>query len=101
MLECEVLRNWRDEPIAGIVREPGTSRHYKTGSWRTYRPIHSDEKCIHCLRCWIYCPDAAVKVKNGKVVAIDYDYCKGCGICAKECPPKASAIEMKLESEFA
>jgi len=26
---------------------------------------------------------------------VDYDYCKGCGICANECP--ANAIEMKRE----
>jgi 2-oxoacid:acceptor oxidoreductase delta subunit (pyruvate/2-ketoisovalerate family) len=26
---------------------------------------------------------------------IDYDYCKGCGICANECPVKA--IDMRRE----
>jgi len=27
----------------------------------------------------------------------DYDYCKGCGICANECPTKA--IEMVRETK--
>jgi pyruvate ferredoxin oxidoreductase delta subunit len=30
---------------------------------------------------------------------IDLEYCKGCGICAEECPPKA--IAMVEESSFA
>jgi len=38
-------------------------------------------------------------VKDGKMVGIDYEHCKGCGICANECPPKASAIKMVLETE--
>jgi pyruvate ferredoxin oxidoreductase delta subunit len=33
---------------------------------------------------------------EGKCV-IDYNYCKGCGICAEECP--VDAIEMKMEVE--
>jgi len=28
----------------------------------------------------------------------DLDFCKGCGICAKECPTKA--ISMKPEGDF-
>jgi pyruvate ferredoxin oxidoreductase delta subunit len=36
----------------------------------------------------MYCPDMAIKVKDGKREAFDYDYCKGCGICARECPGK-------------
>ena len=30
-----------------------------------------------------------------KEIEIDYDYCKGCGICAEECP--ADAIVMERE----
>ena len=55
------------------------------------------EKCIHCLTCWIYCPDAAIMVKDGKMTGINYDYCKGCGICANVCPPKTHAIDMEKE----
>jgi pyruvate ferredoxin oxidoreductase delta subunit len=29
---------------------------------------------------------------------IDYEYCKGCGICAEECP--ADAIKMVEEGDF-
>jgi Pyruvate/2-oxoacid:ferredoxin oxidoreductase delta subunit len=31
-------------------------------------------------------------------VKIDYDYCKGCGICAQECPAKA--IRMVAEQNI-
>jgi 2-oxoisovalerate ferredoxin oxidoreductase delta subunit len=32
-----------------------------------------------------------------KKSTIDYIYCKGCGVCAEECPTKA--ITMVMESE--
>jgi len=47
--------------------------------------------------CWISCPDSAIKVKDGKMIGFDLDYCKGCGICAAQCPVKA--IEMIDEEE--
>ena len=79
---------WKNIPIAGILLEPGSARKYQTGDWRAFRPIIDQDKCINCLLCWIYCPDAAV-TRLEKSVDVDYDYCKGCGICANECPAKA------------
>lgn len=90
-------KGWRDVPIAGNILEPGKSREYKTGSWRTFKPVWYEDRCIHCLFCWLYCPDLAIHVNDGKMTGIDYDYCKGCGICAHECPEKANAIEMVPE----
>ncbi|MCX5666606.1 MAG: 4Fe-4S binding protein, partial [Candidatus Omnitrophica bacterium] len=60
---------------------------------------HIPEKCIHCQTCWMYSPDSAVITKDGKFVAFDYEYCKGCGICANECPVKGKAIKMISEKE--
>jgi 2-oxoacid:acceptor oxidoreductase gamma subunit (pyruvate/2-ketoisovalerate family)/2-oxoacid:acceptor oxidoreductase delta subunit (pyruvate/2-ketoisovalerate family) len=75
---------------AGLVG-PGSFVENKTGSWRTFKPIIDKEKCIECLFCWFYCPEGCIsRTSNG--LKIDYDYCKGCGICANECP--ANAIEM-------
>lgn len=91
---------WRELPIAGLITEGGTAHRYETGDWRTFRPVHDMETCINCLRCWIYCPDSAIVLKDGKVVGIDYDHCKGCGICSKECPTKPKAIQMFNESDF-
>jgi 2-oxoacid:acceptor oxidoreductase delta subunit (pyruvate/2-ketoisovalerate family) len=53
--------------------------------------------CFSCDNCFGMCPDNAV-VKLGAAdepYAFDYDYCKGCGICAAECP--CGAIEMVPE----
>lgn len=90
---------WKEIPLGGMVPEAGTADEYETGSWRAQKPHHNAEKCINCLRCWIMCPDSAIIVEEGKVVGIDYKHCKGCGICATECPPKVKAIEMKMEGE--
>ncbi len=41
--------------------------------------------CVYCDNCVVYCPDMAVKRgPDGYVVLADY--CKGCGLCVKECP---------------
>jgi len=79
---------WKSLPMGAVVLEPGSSLKYKTGDWRAFRPLVENEKCVNCLFCWIYCPDAAI-VRKEKWVEINYDYCKGCGICAKECPKEA------------
>jgi NADPH-dependent glutamate synthase beta subunit-like oxidoreductase len=42
--------------------------------------------CLDCNNCWTLCPDEAVLYKDHADYVFDYDYCKGCGICAAECP---------------
>jgi 2-oxoacid:acceptor oxidoreductase delta subunit (pyruvate/2-ketoisovalerate family) len=77
------------------VSRPETTRMGKTGSWRDFRPTVDTAKCVKCLRCWISCPDACIKRAEDDTISIDYDYCKGCGVCANECP--TSAITMTRE----
>jgi len=35
------------------------------------------------------------KIKKIKKAKVNYDYCKGCGICAEVCPTKAIKMELK------
>jgi len=86
-------KGWKELPIGGIVEEKGTAASYKTGSWRTFRPVRDEPKCIHCLFCWVYCPDSSILVKDGKMTGFDYEHCKGCGICASVCPAKCIKME--------
>jgi NADPH-dependent glutamate synthase beta subunit-like oxidoreductase len=52
--------------------------------------------CFNCANCYMYCPDNAVKkAKSGTTYEFDLDFCKGCGLCAKECP--CHYIQMTLE----
>jgi pyruvate ferredoxin oxidoreductase delta subunit len=92
-------KSWKEIPIGGTILEPGNAAEYKTGSWRTFKPVWHEDKCIHCLICWMYCPDEAIVVEDGKFIRFDYEFCKGCGICANECPPKTQAIEMILDQK--
>jgi 2-oxoacid:acceptor oxidoreductase delta subunit (pyruvate/2-ketoisovalerate family) len=81
-------KGWKEITAAGLVVDCGNSVTYETGMWRAFRPVIDLAKCTHCMFCWIYCPDGAVMVENSKVVGIDLKHCKGCGICANECPRK-------------
>ena len=48
-------------------------------------------RCTECDNCLIFCPDMSVsKPKTNEFgYTVDYDYCKGCGICFSECPRHA------------
>ncbi len=49
--------------------------------------------CFECDTCYGICPDnAVIKLGPGKRFQFNYDYCKGCGICAAECPCGAIAM---------
>ena len=82
---------------------PGPGDAGRTGSWRVERPVIDYSKCTPakrgkatCHLCWLYCPDAVVSKEIRP--KIDLVYCKGCGICAEECP--TGAIEMVEETAF-
>ena len=52
--------------------------------------------CFECDNCYGVCPDnAVIKLGPGKRYEFDLDFCKGCGLCAKECP--CGAIQMVPE----
>ena len=92
------MKSWKQIPIGGVIEDAGNSKDYKTGDWRVQRPIHIPDKCIHCMICWMVCPDSAIKGKDGNFGYFDYNHCKGCGNCAARCPVKA--IEMKNELDI-
>jgi 2-oxoacid:acceptor oxidoreductase delta subunit (pyruvate/2-ketoisovalerate family) len=49
--------------------------------------------CFECDNCYGVCPDnAVIKLGPGKRFEFNYDYCKGCGMCAAECPCGAIAM---------
>lgn len=83
------------------MSRPAVGEAGATGQWRNSRPIMDPALCmaakagkVTCQICWAYCPDGCIT--QGAGPAIDLTYCKGCGICAEECP--ANAIEMVPEA---
>ena len=75
------------------VRVPLTSLEVKTGLWRTQRPVIDALRCHGCAWiCSSLCPDGAIAVTAGRPV-IDYDHCKGCGVCVAVCPHHAIHLE--------
>lgn len=111
----------------GVIGKPGTSEVTRTGDWRVFYPEFDIEQCTRCGKCLENCPDAAIRErtlsgtaareaqeraeeleKAGKIkkaavkkahiqYELDPTYCKGCGICANECP--IQGIKMKLEEK--
>ena len=67
---------------------PGRLRDMKVGDWRYQRPVKNDAQCCGCGWCFLLCPTGCVVNDHGDFKP-NLDYCKGCGICAEECPIKA------------
>jgi len=85
---AELIENF-DEVNLGITIEEALSeatRCFSCGS------------CTYCDNCLIFCPDVAIHLDPVKhEYIIDYDYCKGCGVCVHECPRNAMAFEEELK----
>lgn len=82
--------NWRDITAGGTIDSAGNAHLFKTGDWRSMKPVWLQDKCKQCLQCYPVCPDTSILIdENGKRTDFDYDHCKGCGVCVKVCPFKA------------
>jgi pyruvate ferredoxin oxidoreductase delta subunit len=75
-------------PITPGSYEPGSMAQGGKGRELSAAPRVEVGKCTRCLACWIFCPDSAVVVTD-TAVDINLAHCKGCGICATECPEGA------------
>ena len=77
----------------------------KNAGWRSMRPVLDEAACTRCLLCYMQCPDGTIykmadeDARGGIRLAVDYDFCKGCGVCAKAC--RCGAISMVPEHEEA
>ena len=68
------------------------------GDWRVVKPVWNVDLCIDCQNCWIYCPDTSIISRDKEMVGIDYDHCKGCGICVEVCPTNPKSLLMFSEN---
>ena len=66
----------------------------KNAGWRNRTPVIDTEKCVSCYQCYFYCPDGVIR-RTDEGPKIDYDFCKGCGICSKIC--RLGAVTMEEE----
>ena len=97
MAKSEGELTWQDLEVGYIVSEPGNARIYQSGTWRSQRPIYEFKRCIKCGLCYIFCPEACISQNDEGHFEADLYYCKGCGICAQECPTRV--ITMVEEEE--
>ena len=77
----------------GIITKGGNSTETKTGAWSSRHADVDQKKCIKCHQCVVYCPEGCIDIEeDGKNVKVNTDFCKGCMVCAVECPVRAIKI---------
>ncbi|MBD3798010.1 MAG: 4Fe-4S binding protein [Campylobacterales bacterium] len=87
------------DDIAGTLQE---DRNYSKSNsftasvadWRIEKPVFNKDYCIDCQFCWVYCPDISIISRDKKMIGVDMDHCKGCGICVQVCPTNPKSLLM-------
>lgn len=84
MLEAARRQNTFEEVQGGLD---------ETNALYEARRCLSCGNCFECDNCYGVCPDnAVIKLGPGQRFRFNYDYCKGCSVCAQECPCGAIAM---------
>jgi pyruvate ferredoxin oxidoreductase delta subunit len=94
-----------DGSIENIAATQQQDRNYSQNSsytasvadWRLIKPVFNKEYCIDCQFCWVYCPDVSIVSRDKKMIGIDMDHCKGCGVCVEVCPTNPKSLLMFQE----
>ncbi len=81
--------SWKEVEIGCFITEPGNSVEIRTGDWKSRRPVFDLNKCNKCTLCYYFCPEGCIVKNSDGYFEPDLFYCKGCGICATECPKEA------------
>jgi len=92
------------DDVAGTLQE---DRNYNQNNsftasvadWRLIKPVYNKDYCIDCQFCWVYCPDVSIISRDKKMIGVDMDHCKGCGICVEVCPTNPKSLLMFPEQE--
>jgi pyruvate ferredoxin oxidoreductase delta subunit len=87
------------DDIAGTAQmdrsySPNNSYTASVADWRLIKPVFNKDYCIDCQFCWIYCPDVSIISRDKKMIGVDMDHCKGCGICVEVCPTNPKSLLM-------
>ena len=93
----------RQKQSKGLVKKRIRGFEEVTSPLTEDRAVREAERCFscgtcnECENCYVFCPDTSV-IKAGEMFShqMDYDFCKGCGICLSECP--RGAISFKEEA---
>lgn len=83
--ETEILPSWRELLPGCVVTEAGSAKQYRTGDWKSQRPVWDHQRCIKCGICYLFCPEGCIGQNEDGYFEANLYYCKGCGICAREC----------------
>ena len=85
---------WKELTPGGTIYDAGNAKEFKTGDWKSKKPVFHPEKCMQCGMCYPVCPDECIRVgEDQKRGEFKLEFCKGCGICAKMCPFGAITME--------
>jgi len=102
-----VVINSFEGDATGVVDKKAEERTYSdfnsytatVASWRVIKPVYNRDICIDCQNCWVWCPDTSIISRDKQMLGIDYDHCKGCGVCVEVCPTNPKSLLMFGETE--
>ena len=102
-----VVLNSFEGDATDIVEKHAEERNYAdfnsytatVASWRVIKPVYNRDICIDCQNCWVWCPDTSIISRDKQMLGIDYDHCKGCGVCVEVCPTNPKSLLMFVEAK--
>ena len=82
-----MIHPWNEKNPRSAWYPGGYSQMKEAKVSRTMRPVIDANKCVKCDMCWIFCPDGCIL--RQEEYSVNYTYCRGCGVCARECARNA------------